>query len=150
MIPQYLYSSDEYEEVRQVRVPDCWSRPRKAAITIQDIPAQRLIDTGADRYSNHGRRPLSEGGFSYLLVQAGFQAARQSTSHIQPDVPAQWLNGPQHNTQGNHHMHSRVPEDRCPGTAPISEGVCSHADWLRIILKWLLPMYRTRQQRVGP
>ena len=44
----YLYSSNESDEVRQVCVPDRGSRPRRATVTIQDVPAQGLIDIGAD------------------------------------------------------------------------------------------------------
>ena len=44
----YLYSSDDSDEVRQVRVNDQGSRPRRAQVLIQDVPVEGVVDTGAD------------------------------------------------------------------------------------------------------
>ena len=44
----YLYSSDEDSQVGLVRVPFEGSKPQKALVEVQGIPAMGIIDTGAD------------------------------------------------------------------------------------------------------
>ena len=47
---QYLYSSDSDEagEVLTVRVEDKGSKPRKVTVDVQGVPAEGVVDTGAD------------------------------------------------------------------------------------------------------
>ena len=47
---QYMYSSDSDEagEVQTVRVEDKGSRPQKALVDVQEVPAEGVIDSGAD------------------------------------------------------------------------------------------------------
>ena len=46
---QYLYSdSDSASDVSSVRVEDKGSQPQKASVSVQGVPVEGVIDSGAD------------------------------------------------------------------------------------------------------
>lgn len=55
----YWYLSDESDEVCKVCVPDRETRPCRATVLVQDIPAKGLINTGAD-ITIMGREPFKK------------------------------------------------------------------------------------------
>ena len=47
-VDELFYSSDDENSIQQVRVPDKGSKPRRAVVQIQGVPASGIIDSGAD------------------------------------------------------------------------------------------------------
>ena len=43
-----LFSDSDGEGVKQVRVPDCGSRPHLAKVDIHGVPADGIVDTASD------------------------------------------------------------------------------------------------------
>ena len=132
-----------------MRVLDRGSRPSRETVTIQDVPAQGLIDTGAD---------ISIMGGDQFKKVASVAQLRKRDFKWTDKVPVTY-NNQQLQLDGQMDLDIAFGETtiRTPvylkmdarNSSSSQRVSAASLDWSPIILEWLLPTYRTQLQRIG-
>ena len=111
----FLYSGDD---VCMVRVCDKGSGPRRANVTIQDVPAVGMMDTGADITIMGGELFKKVAAIARLRKRDFKEADKvpQAYNH-QKFVLDGCAYGPGHYVWGEDNVYTRVHQNGCPRTA---------------------------------